>query len=220
MPRTGSGQLVKMCICGVQFRTWPSQNHTFCSKACADTHFSILFKERYRLHPESHPMIGRVESVEWRASISRSGKGKSGAPKGSPGFRGKHTEETKDKLRLKRMGRRIPRANTGFEKAFKWICKKYHLPFKYVGDGQVWIGRVNPDFIDYNGKKVAVEIFGDYWHTPLFRQTALKPSYTEQGRRALLKQYGWKLIVIWASEFKLPNATERILSRLRQAGYK
>lgn len=138
----------------------------------------------------------------------------------NPFYGKRHSEETKAKIRAARMKRRFPKSNTIPEKAFIGICQKYNLPFKYVGDGQVWIGHVNPDFVDVNGKKIAIDIFGDYWHTPLFRQEAIRFTYTEQGRKLTLKKYGWKLIVIWQSELKLPNAEEKILGKLRKGGVK
>ena len=36
--------------------------------------------------------------------------------------------------------------------------------YKFVGDGQVIIGWFNPDFININGQKKIIELYGDYWH--------------------------------------------------------
>lgn len=136
------------------------------------------------------------------------------------GKRGIFSQETLDKIRQARQKQQMPHHNTKPEHQFIEICEKHNLPFKYVGDGQIWIGGINPDFVECNGKKIAVDIFGDYWHTPLFRQSAIHESYTETGRTTILKQYGWKLIVIWQSELKLADAEGRILSKLRKAGIK
>ena len=35
--------------------------------------------------------------------------------------------------------------------------------YKYIGDGQVWIARGNPDFININGKKKLIEVFHPYF---------------------------------------------------------
>lgn len=131
-----------------------------------------------------------------------------------------YSPETLKKLKLARQKQKIPRHNTKPEREFVEICQRYKLPFKYTGDGQIWIGGVNPDFVDCNGRKIAVDIFGDYWHTPLFRKTAVEFTYTEEGRKAALKEYGWKLVVIWQSELGLPDAEERILAKLRKVGIK
>ena len=51
------------------------------------------------------------------------------------------------------------------EKKIIELINKYNLPFTYTGDGSFIIGRVNPDFIEINGHKLALEVFGNYWHT-------------------------------------------------------
>lgn len=45
-----------------------------------------------------------------------------------------------------------------FEKEIIQEIKKLKLPLKYVGDGSVWIGKKNPDFINVNGAKQLLEI--------------------------------------------------------------
>lgn len=44
------------------------------------------------------------------------------------------------------------------------IITRHNLPFKYTGDGQRWIGRCNPDFINVNKTRQVIEIFGVHWH--------------------------------------------------------
>jgi len=72
----------------------------------------------------------------------------------------------------------------------------------FVGDGKVWIESCNPDFINVNGKKQAIEHFGDYWHG----ERARKYQETEEGRTAILAKYGYSLLVIWEHELKHPEA--------------
>lgn len=52
---------------------------------------------------------------------------------------------------------------TSFEKKIIYLCKKYDLPFDYVGDGKVIINYVNPDFINNNGKKQIIEVYHKYF---------------------------------------------------------
>jgi hypothetical protein len=47
------------------------------------------------------------------------------------------------------------------ELIFEDICTKHNLPFHFVGDGSLWLGNANPDFI-HNTRKLCVEIYGDY----------------------------------------------------------
>ena len=101
------------------------------------------------------------------------------------------------------------------ELIFEQICKKNNLPFKYTGDGSLWIGKnpaVNPDFVECNGKKIAVEIFGDYWHSPLFKKVPYNQTY--EGRKKIFKKYGWKLIIFWEADLKRMDAEQFVLLRL------
>jgi len=72
------------------------------------------------------------------------------------------------------------------------ICEDCKLPYKYVGDGQIWIGHHNPDFINTNHRKQVIEVFGSYWH-PLFDEAKLREYY---------KQYGFDCLVIWDDQLK------------------
>jgi len=103
---------------------------------------------------------------------------------------------------------------------FEEICKKYNLPYKYTGDGAFWIGKkptLNPDFVECNGKKIAVEIFS-YWHDPLRRNGKVRYSHTYGGRKAILKQYGWKLVVFWQEDLEREDAEAFVLSTLKREG--
>lgn len=72
----------------------------------------------------------------------------------------------------------------------------------YVGDGKVLIEKKNPDFINCNGKKLIIELFGDYWH---------KPTEVITKTQFYLK-YGFKCLVIWQHELKEP---EKIVQKVR-----
>lgn len=102
---------------------------------------------------------------------------------------------------------------TKIERMFWELVKKYNLPYKYVGDGSFWIGRLNPDFIHTNGEKIVIEIFGDFWHNPSLNKR-LNFDHTEDGRNQLFKRYGYKCIVIWEKEFKGMDWENRMLSKL------
>jgi len=68
----------------------------------------------------------------------------------------------------------------------------YTDEWKYVGDGQVVIGGKIPDFINVNGKKLIIEMFGDYWHR----------NDDTDARTAFFKEFGYDTLVIWESELK------------------
>lgn len=146
-----------------------------------------------------------------------------------PWIKGKHhTEESKikDSEAKKKYYQNHPEARrknfknlhmkpTIPEKQFTEICKKYNLPFKYVGDGKFWIEDINPDFVDCNGKKTAVEIFSSYWHDPI-KRLGLQYKRTYNGRISTLKKYGWKCVIFW--DYELDNE-KIILGRLGMYSY-
>ena len=101
---------------------------------------------------------------------------------------------------------------TAPEKAFEAICKKHQLPFKFVGNGSLWLGNANPDFAHTN-KKIALEVFGDYWHSPLLNRN-ISEVQTVEGRTKQLAAEGYKTIILWESDLMRVDAEEFILHYL------
>lgn len=64
--------------------------------------------------------------------------------------------------------------------------------WEYVGDGAIVINGKNPDFINVNGKKLIIEVFGDYWHK------GENPNI----RKSIFAKYGYDTMVLWESELK------------------
>jgi len=124
----------------------------------------------------------------------------------------KFSKETKQKISEARKHQIFPTHHTKPELKFEKICKKHNLPYKYVGDGKFWIENINPDFVESNGKKIAVEIFGNYWHSPLLNPK-LRENMTLSYREKALKKYGWKLVVFWEDELKSENAEKIVMDR-------
>ena len=76
----------------------------------------------------------------------------------------------------------------------------YRNEWKYVGDGQVIIGGRNPDFINVNGTKAIIEIFGTYWHG---KQRTGRGKWSEVSlKKRIYAEYGYKTLVIWENELK------------------
>ena len=161
---------------------------------------------------ENHPFWGKHHTENSKERMSESTKGENHP------FWGKHfSEETKEKIRKARKHRVFPKHHTKPERIFEEICKKNNLPFKYVGDGSFWIGNMNPDFVECNGKKIAVEIFGDYWHSRLLNWKLGEKSTLTYRKRAL-KKHGWKLAVFWESDLKRVDAEQFVLNILKKQG--
>jgi len=140
-----------------------------------------------------------AERLEVRAKISQALKGKPSGMKGK-----NHSKETKKIIsehhkKMIKEGLFNPLSNQHKypnkpELKFIQICNQFNLPFKYVGDGKFWIEGINPDFVNCNGQKICVEIWGDYWHNrPDERLKDIK-------KLEILNKYGWKRIEIWEHE--------------------
>jgi len=71
------------------------------------------------------------------------------------------------------------------------LDKLFPGEYKYVGDFDTFIGGKCPDFINVNGQKKIIEVFGNYWHK----------EGDEQERINHFTKYGFKTLVIWEEEF-------------------
>ena len=121
-------------------------------------------------------------------------------------------------LRCSRMSQKFPKHHTKPELIFETICKKYNLPYKYTGDGSFGISKnpgINPDFVEVNGKKIAIEIFS-YWHDPLRRLGKVRYSHTLKGRKKILRKYGWTLVVFWQEDLEGEKPEQFVLRELRK----
>jgi hypothetical protein len=152
---------------------------------------------------------GFVFSEESKRKMSESQKGK------------KHSERTKKKRRL---SLKRAWANKSVEERDKWVYaihanlairpnkpetailnilnSLYPGEWKYVGDGEVVIAGKIPDFINVNGQKKIIELFGDYWHE----------GQDPKDRIKVFKPFGYKTLVIWEREL---NEIEKVEKRIK-----
>ncbi len=91
---------------------------------------------------------------------------------------------------------------TSLERIIIGIIDSNNLPYKYVGDGHVIINGRCPDFINIDGKKQVIEVFGNYWH-----------DIFDVGRKVEhYRKYGFKTLVIWEEELK---NHEKVLAKIK-----
>ena len=83
---------------------------------------------------------------------------------------------------------------SSLEMRFEAIVNKNNLPYKYVGNGACFIERKNPDFINTNGKKIAIEIYSKQHklHFGPARGKGIKVWQKE--RREIFSKHGWAII--------------------------
>lgn len=112
-----------------------------------------------------------------------------------------HTKETRKKISIKQTGRKLTREHirnslrrrpmSSLEIKFQQIIQNNNLPYVFVGNGKFFIERKNPDFINTNGEKIAIEVFCKK-HKMQFRNMNIKDWKKE--RQEIFNKYGWKLI--------------------------
>ena len=115
----------------------------------------------------------------------------------------------KDPEFIKKKLRGLIKRPTKPEKVLFELIQQNNFPYKYVGDGKIIIKYFNPDFINCNGQKKVIEMFGDYWHGKDRRHM------TQLQREERFAKYGFKMLVIWESELgnqdQLLNKVEKFM---------
>jgi hypothetical protein len=86
----------------------------------------------------------------------------------------------------------------------KFLNELYLGEWKYVGDFEFWLGGKNPDFMNVNGQKKLIELYGDYWHR----------DDNPQDRIDHFKQYGFDTLILWESELKDLNKIKNKIQKL------
>jgi hypothetical protein len=82
---------------------------------------------------------------------------------------------------------------TNPEKQVLAILERYFPnEWKYVGNGEFSLGRLVPDFMNVDGKKKLIEVFGDYWHK----------GENPEVRIARFEEYGFKTLILWEHEIR------------------
>lgn len=99
------------------------------------------------------------------------------------------------------------------EKKLTHILERNKFPFHYVGDGEVTIGGLCPDFIHDNGDKKVIELFGRVFHDPDFTfRGQIRWHQQYWGRMAYYSQFGYRCLIIWDNE--LVNE-EKVVERIK-----
>ena len=177
----------------------------FCSNQCKRAYYSNLFRKR-----EKRLCKWCGKAFEEKPARVKIGKGIFCSKECYTKWQ-KRDKVTLNRLIEIRQGIAKP---TKPERIFEEICKRNDLDFHYVGDGQLWIGKrkkLNPDFIEANGKKICVEIMGLYWHSPLFNRN-LREGATLEYRKRHYRRYKWQPIFIWDTDLLRKDAEDFVLS--------
>lgn len=99
--------------------------------------------------------------------------------------------------------------NRAEAKLERFLSQRFPEEFKYVGDKQVCIGKKFPDFINVNGRKELVELFGDRVHGPEF--TGRRRCDESRIRKSHFKKFGFNCAIIWTKQL---NNEERLFQSI------
>ena len=81
------------------------------------------------------------------------------------------------------------------------LNKLFFGDYKLNVKGEILIiGTKVPDFVNVNGQKKVIELYGDYWHSE--KVTGISKDKEEKNRIKYFKKYGYKTLIIWEHELK------------------
>jgi len=81
------------------------------------------------------------------------------------------------------------------------LDEMYPGEWKFVGDGQLLIAGKCPDFVNVNGKKKIIELYGQRWHA----------NHDPQDRINIFKPFGYDTLVVWDKEL---DGTKKLKRRI------
>jgi len=136
-------------------------------------------KIRQKMLGRPSPMKGRHHTEEAKRKIGRFFKGRKRSP-----------EEIKKYMKHK--------APSTLEEDFMKIIDKHDLPYAFVGNGLFMIEGLNPDFVNTDGEKIAIEVYARYYKV---RSFANIESWKEK-RSEIFKKYGWKMLFFDETQVK------------------
>lgn len=138
---------------------------------------------------KNHPM-----SDETKKKIGKANKGKKYALgcKRTEKWKKERSEWMK-KQSVEFFAKRLRRRPmSSLEVQFNELFTKNKLPYKFVGNGDFWIGRKNPDFINTNGQKIAIEVY----YRRHKEQFAGGFERWKEDRVKCFREYGWETIFL------------------------
>jgi len=100
---------------------------------------------------------------------------------------------------------------TSHEQRIIDLINEHDLQYKYVGNGEVWIGNKNPDFIEINGKKLLIEVYNSYFKG----STKESCKQYEKERYQHFAKYGYKTIFLNEFDLFRPDWGEHCLEKLK-----
>lgn len=173
---------------------------------------AIIKMTQNKIFPKGkdHPMFGKTHTPEARGKLSLSHKGVPLSEKHRASI-GIASKRVWDRISAEKKNEWMGNIRKGLQcfpnkpesTILSILDSIYPNEWKFVGDGQVIICGKNPDFININGQKKIIELFGDYWHR----------GQNPQDRIDVFKPFGYDTLVIWERELK---QIESVVDKIRE----
>jgi len=176
--------------CHTKFYPKDQVKRTYCSNNC---YLTSVLKNPEVIEKRAKKLRGQTRTGECKKRLSEQKMGIK-----NPMFGKKMTRE-----QIRKFLRRRPMSY--LEVKTQNVIDKYKLPYKFVGNGKFFIERKNPDFININGKKTAVEVYSKK------QKDRFKIGGTDGWRKErtdIFNKYGWKILFLEQkdmSEFYILN---------------
>lgn len=159
------------------------------------------------------PYAGKHLPKELRAKLSNANKGNRPSLETRRKSSESHQKLWDDPIFVAKQMKARGIRPTKAELKMEHILNDYFPQFKYNGDGRLGIilRRLIPDYIDINGKKQIIELFGDYWHS----QEVIGNRWqgTELGRIMAYSSIGFRCLIIWEHELQ---DEQKVINKIRQ----
>jgi hypothetical protein len=201
------GRIERICDhCGkpMQLSPWQANRrlgqNKFCSKACC-----YAGREVTQTFQQGHPNLLPAEvrrANGHKISKALTGKKLSAdhCKKIGDSKRGRKLTRTHIRKSLRR------RPMSSLEIKFNDIIVKHALPYKFVGNGDFFIERKNPDFVNCNGEKIAVEVY----YRKHKEQFSGGLKHWRRNRHYLFAKYGWRLWFFDETQVKERYVVQRL----------
>lgn len=196
--------LVKCSVCGKEIRLHlyraKKVKRPYCSRACQITDCQDSLTMAVNTYRPAHPRIMKVCPVCGRSfSVPFSHKEK----------RFNCSQQCNGVARvMQNAARKQP---TKPEQRIIDVAYQFFPDFQYNGRGDLGIvlGGMIPDFVNTNGKKQVIEVFGDYYHSEKCKSYRYKAS--EEGRIKTYSSIGYQCLVLWERDIKRKSDLELAL---------
>ena len=147
--------------------------------ATAETRAKIGAANLGKRRSRPSPLKGRPRSAEIRSKISATVK-----------LRWKEPERSV--LQIRAMLEAVNARPNNLERdVLTFLNSHFPLEWKF-NSGELFVGTKIPDFIRTDGRRVCIDVFGDYWHAGEDPTT----------RQEIFAARGYALIVVWEGEFR------------------